>query len=73
MSDDKKVVSDEPLGTITVEVPQHTLQKIRNKVVKAVNIQNVRGLSQFFGLGAFSQVLHGVTNCHVFDHYGLSI
>ncbi|CAI5725819.1 unnamed protein product [Peronospora effusa] len=46
-----KVASVEPLGTITIEVPQHALQKIRNKIVKSVNIQNVRGVSQFFGFG----------------------
>ncbi|CAH0477372.1 unnamed protein product [Peronospora belbahrii] len=48
---DTKVAFDEPQGTISIEVPQHVLQKIRNEIVKAVNIQNVRGISQFFGLG----------------------
>ncbi|KAI9906179.1 hypothetical protein PsorP6_004288 [Peronosclerospora sorghi] len=47
----KKVASDEPQGTITIEVPQHALQKIRNHLVSAVDIRNVRGVSLFFGLG----------------------
>lgn len=46
-----KVASDEPQGSITIEVPQHALQKIRNQLVKAIDIRNVRGISQFFGLG----------------------
>ncbi|CAI5745303.1 unnamed protein product [Peronospora destructor] len=48
---DTKVASDEPLGAITIEVPQHALHKIRNQIAKAVSVQNVRGISQFFGLG----------------------
>ncbi|KAK1948270.1 PRA1 family protein B5 [Phytophthora citrophthora] len=51
MSTNMKVASDEPQGTITMEVPQHALQKIRNQLFKAVDIRNVRGISQFFGLG----------------------
>lgn len=46
-----KTTSDELQGNITIEVPQHALQKIRNRVVQAVDIRNVRGISQFFGLG----------------------
>jgi hypothetical protein len=46
-----KVASDEPQGTISIEVPQHALQKIRNQLVQSVDIRNVRGISQFFGLG----------------------
>ncbi|KAF4325053.1 hypothetical protein JM18_000916 [Phytophthora kernoviae] len=46
-----KVAADEPQGTITMEMPQHALQKVKNQLVKAVDIRNVRGISQFFGLG----------------------
>lgn len=46
-----KVASDEPQGTITMEAQQHALQKIRNQLMKAVDIRNVRGISQFFGFG----------------------
>ena len=46
------VAADEPQGTITIEVPEHVLKKMRNQVFRAVDVRNVRGLSQFFGLGA---------------------
>uniref|UniRef100_A0AAV1T5W4 PRA1 family protein n=1 Tax=Peronospora matthiolae TaxID=2874970 RepID=A0AAV1T5W4_9STRA len=45
------VVADEPQGTITIEVPEHVLKKMRNQIFQAVDVRNVRGLSQFFGLG----------------------
>ncbi|CAI5711932.1 unnamed protein product [Hyaloperonospora brassicae] len=45
------VAADEPQGTITIEVPEHVLKKMRKQVFKAVDVRNVRGLSQFFGLG----------------------
>ncbi|RLN93971.1 hypothetical protein BBJ28_00004091 [Nothophytophthora sp. Chile5] len=44
-----KVAAEE--GTITMEVQQHALQKVKNQLFKAVDIRNVRGLSLFFGLG----------------------
>lgn len=38
-------------GTIVVEVQQHALQKVKEQLAKAVDVRNVRGITQFFGLG----------------------
>ncbi|CEG49174.1 Prenylated rab acceptor 1 [Plasmopara halstedii] len=47
-----KTPSDEPQGTIIAsKVPHQVLQEFRDQMAKAVDIRNVRGISQFFGLG----------------------
>ncbi|TDH64769.1 uncharacterized protein CCR75_001535 [Bremia lactucae] len=42
---------EESQGIITIEIPQHALQKLSKQLLNAVDIRNVRGISQFFGLG----------------------
>lgn len=44
-------VADETSSKLVVEVQTHALHKVKDQILQVINLRNVRGITQFLGLG----------------------